>query len=319
MAYNPFERTPKGIDLVWREKSTQRREQTKAHEGQQREQEERFVLETAYQKALDLFAEEEPIDPVSFRLYDPKMIKKDLEYVARMERTFAEDDAKSPELIEQRKLALILEAILHEQIELNNWLGADVTTKKASRYDDIKHGVDSIAEFNRDGSRHHLALALDVTSTRYTDDKLTRIRDDIDHGRLTYIRYFQSSDGSYKGSLSNVPRVVIGVDPRRIVDLARLWIQNKNKALAQHPLQIQILEQIKLQLFTFKTYAESVDQSRLAEILANQLELIRKILQETSKQSLARQPDTQTFIRQDRVHGKIESSMSLFKNQRSPS
>mgnify|MGYP001569067552 CR=1 FL=1 len=48
-------------------------------------------------------------------------------------------------------MATIMEAIIHEQIELNDWLGPDAETITPSQYDVIANGVDSIIRFQHEG------------------------------------------------------------------------------------------------------------------------------------------------------------------------
>src|SRR5687767_1508774 len=106
--------------------------------------EEKPFLGTAHEKAVKVL-EDSSIEMEDFQdLYGTGNIRRDSEYVALREKQFQETDTADD--IEQKKLADILEAILIERMELDNWLGPNAETFKTSKYDDIHNGVDSIVE-----------------------------------------------------------------------------------------------------------------------------------------------------------------------------
>jgi len=123
-------------------------------------------IEKGYAKALEVMRADE-IDINDFKNcqgFNKETIEKDIAYVKRTEESFVKNSL--PEREDARKLAMIFEAIIHEQSELSDWLGPDVITRKASRFDDLGNGIDTIAEFARpDGD---LILAIDVTTTNPT-------------------------------------------------------------------------------------------------------------------------------------------------------
>lgn len=275
----------------------------------EKEKEQKFIDE-AYKRAVEHLEDEGQIDPGSFRNYDPAIIGKDLMYVKKMREMFEAE--ATPEHRQAQKLATILEAILHEQIELNEWLGPDVQTRKASQYDDIKNGVDSIVDFRQDIGVQHLALALDVTySGRTPVKKLERIRNEIDSEELSTVKYFESSDGTYKGSLYQVPRVVIGSEKNETLALAELWMQKKNKELARHPIQLKILDEISMQLQAFITYAEKHGKTKIVEIYSRQLRLIESIQNSSDKKELAAQSEGVSFA-DDQVFASLRDGLGIF-------
>src|ERR1700741_46140 len=100
--------------------------------------EEQPFLDPAHEKAIKIL-ENSSINVKDFQdLYGEENIKKDSEYVSNLEKRFKETN--SPEELEQKKLANILEAILLERMELDNWLGPNAETFKTSKYDDIHNG-----------------------------------------------------------------------------------------------------------------------------------------------------------------------------------
>ncbi len=239
---------------------------------------ESLAIEQAYEKAR-LVLKKQAIQMDNFRdLYGDESVEKDKKYVKKMEEIFSKD--KNPEGEEAEKLAKVFEVIFYEQAELNEWLGSNVSTIISSRYDDIKSGVDSIAEFREsDTSASYLALAVDVTTGGQMVKKFMRIKKEITEGKLVKIKYFASEHMGIRGELSRVPRAVVGVSAATVKEISELWLERKNKELSQHAIQFQILEEIVQQLEIFQKYAESVNQPALASIYKKTYNLVEKIYQ----------------------------------------
>ena len=237
---------------------------------------ENITIDKIHEKAKKVL-EEDIINPADFAdLYGENNIKKDEEYVKKMEKKFTDTD--SPEQIKSNKLATIFEAILHDQAELNEWLGSNVHTINTSRYDDIKNGVDTVAEFTeKKQSVSYLGLAIDATFSADINDKIQRIKNEINKGALTKIKYFKSDKMNFRDELSKIPRVIIGADTNTIQELGKLWLKRKNKELEKHPIQFQILDQILMQLETFENYAEQNNRPEIAEIYKKTHEIVLKI------------------------------------------
>lgn len=228
-------------------------------------------------KALCGREDAEAVDPNQFRdLYGAANVEADLKYVKEMEERFRQE--RNPHLEGARQLAEIFEAIVCEQAELSDWFGPDAFTSRTSRYDDIKNGVDVVAEFQEtETAASHLALATDVMIGRGLYKKLGRIKQEIVQGKLTRIKYFISETMNIRGELSQIPRVVIGAEAKTVEELGRLHLAGDKKALAKHPIQFQILEGIALQLDAFGEYAKKIKRDDIAKIYEHMSKVIQNI------------------------------------------
>lgn len=242
-----------------------------------------LTLDQAYRKAeRDL--RKSAINPESFRDLYGNGVDADIAYVKEMEAKF--EKTATPETKEAQRLATIFEAIIHENAELSDWLGPNASTIKSSRFDDIKNGVDTIAEFQEeDSAASHLGLSIDVTFAADTGKKFERIYNELQRGELPKIKYFRSEAMGFRGELSDAPRVVIGAESKTIKQLAELWLEGQKKELGSHPIQFQILEEILMQLRTFGEFAEKNGHAAIAETLTQRACTVQKILDE-KKQTL---------------------------------
>jgi hypothetical protein len=233
----------------------------------------------SYRKARETLASE-AIDIETFvDLYGEDNVARDQTYVERMEREFKR--TKTSEQAEFGELAAVFEAIILEQTELNEWLGPDTDTIKTSRYDDIKNGVDSIAEIREtESAASYLALAIDVTFNADTRRKLDRIQKEIETGELARVKYFASEHMNIRGELSRMPRVVIGADKETVKELSRLWLERDNKELAKHWIQFQIIEEVLMQLKIFRRYARKIGKEDVVEVYDKAITLVEEIFEE---------------------------------------
>lgn len=233
-----------------------------------------------YKYALEKLSQYPPINPSSFTNYSKKMVESDLAYVNEMEAKFVKEREMNNETRENVEWATIFEAVLRDQIDMNDWFGGEAQIITPSRYDDIKNGVDAIVEFTGDDrSASHLALAIDVTFSHNLADKINRIKSDIENGHLTQIKYFFSESMNIKGQLDDVPHIVVGADKNMIMELGGLWRSKKQKELACHKAQFQILEETRIQLQAFGEYANKKNQSKIANEYAKSLAIINKIIE----------------------------------------
>lgn len=237
----------------------------------------KFNLDRAVTKAEQVLSVN-VIDPNTFRgLYGDQSVDADIkEAKALHEKHLLEDE--HPEL---RKFSQVLEAIIHEQAELNEWFGANVVSIRPALYDDVKNGVDEILEFeNPERQANYLALAVDVTYSKNLENKLKRIKGEILAGKLSKIKYFVSKEMGLKGELSKVPRIVIAMKIKTLQEIAELWLQGKNSALGKHEVQLQILRESLLQLEVFGRFAEKHNQTEIALAYNKTANILKRALDE---------------------------------------
>jgi len=241
---------------------------------------EKIALEKAHARASEILRKDE-IKPSDFRdLYDPKMIKKDLEYVEMMEQRFLTE--QDPKREESKQYAEILEAIIHDNIEKSNWLGRDAHSIKSSRYDDIKNGVDMIVEFQDEDEAvsSRLALVVDITFSTQIREKIDRIKEDIRNGRMAEVKYFSSDLSNQRGELVKLPNVVIGAEIGNVKKVRDAWMNESGNGLERHPLQMLMLEEIQKQLIFFMNYAIEYRQDEVAKSYKQALSIVFRILKE---------------------------------------
>ena len=78
--------------------------------------------------------------------------------------------------------------------------------------------------------------------------------------------------------------MVVGVDRKTLNDIVFSWVKNDTQKLAEHPAQIIILEEIRMQLEAFKKYAVSIGKNEVAEIYDRTLFIINQIIIEKNVQ-----------------------------------
>lgn len=223
------------------------------------------VLARGYEKATRILNNPEySIQESEFApVYGQETIDRDLAHVKKLEGYFAQND--TPESMNSKKIADVLEAIVLTQSEMSNWMG-DAKTLRSSRYDDYVNKVDMLAEWysHGEGSRV-LGLGVDVTfGFSAVQKKLREIKSEIDSGKLGSIRYFKDERGDIMGTRNNVPRTVIGVSQPVVQELSRLWVEGEKRELGAHPVQRAFIDQISSQLRQMERYAERNGKQEVA-------------------------------------------------------
>ena len=243
------------------------------------------VLARAQRKLEEITVrqKDKEIDPNQFRGlgddYSDSIVDNDLDDLEELEKEFAE--IAKLRTGEAEVIGKIFEQIVLEQF--GKWIADNVSVRKASRFDDCKNGVDAIAEIKEPSETNYLALALDATHGNSVTNKLTRIKEQIEKGKMSEVKYYQSLDGSFRGKLKRIPRVVIGADRNKVMELAALWVEGKEDELSNHPVQFQVLEEIILQLETYANYAQSLGKAKVAENYRKQLAIFKKYQEEKMK------------------------------------
>lgn len=212
-----------------------------------------------------------------------------------------------------KDVADILEAILHHQIEANNYFGENAWTFKTCAIDDYKNGVDSIVEIRHpeQHSATHTGFAMDVTSAgdpeRLTR-KVERILNNIQRGELAKIKYFQSEFLNFRGEKNNIPLFVIGCDIKHTEQLADLWYNEEQDTLAEHPIQVLLLKQIMQQARLYRDFAEQHNQPKIAAIYDQTLQEFVAIAKErqTIIDKIIQNQNNKQFFAEDVVSNNLE-------------
>lgn len=196
----------------------------------------------------------------------------------RKEKFSSRMDASAREC---KQYAEVMEAILVDLVNSAEWLGEETKAMNTADYDDLENGVDVIAEMSKDGYKKHLGLAMDATFSNEVSDKFRSVKGEIKRGELSEIKYFKS--GNFKGALSQVPHLVIGVSLGKIKELGAMWVRGEHDKLRNHPVQYQILEEMIMQLEAYQRYAVKCNQTELAEIYSDSLKTLLHIKAEKEK------------------------------------
>ncbi|MEK9180493.1 MAG: hypothetical protein AAB897_03715 [Patescibacteria group bacterium] len=244
-------------------------------------------------------------------LYGEGTIAADREKVAVYEARFRKEEEDPIEATRKQRRELF-EAITNFGIEEGGWLGADTTVVRPSRYDDIIGGVDSVVEFPQ--RKGVVALKIDITKSDDLEKKFASIKESIENGWLSRVKYFNSPD--FRGELKFVPGVVIGADHRTMTEIVDLILKFKRtrtdiqrlaaagekakvkerghdleqigKQIAHHPMQMKIIFEIRAQLENFRDYAGKVivDEAKRKKVVSaytRVLEIIDSIEREKSE------------------------------------
>lgn len=216
--------------------------------------------------------------------YPEAEVLRDIKYVEKREATFIEINNEKGDLINSiernKRISDIYEGVIVEQAEQNNWFGKNVNFYPASKYDDYANGVDGVAEFfdTKTEDREYVAMSFDVIFSNHAEhvvDKLKITKKMIDEGHLSEVKYFEDADGNKKRL--SAPRIILGsrlISAEKLIDLWGSKKTDRNKQLAEHPIQIKLLLETYLQAHHFCNYAVSIDNIHIARayaIIANKI------------------------------------------------
>lgn len=258
------------------------------------------------------------IDHNSFiDLYGKEAVEADTAWVKQQKELHQQKNTRSENW--HKKVADILEAILHHQIEANDYFGENVWTIKTCEYDDFRNHIDSILEIRHPDqkSANYSGIALDVTSASQPNrlmNKINRILRKIKRGELAKIKYFQSDFLDIRGEKSNVPLFVIGCDLKHTEELAKLWYNDKQNTLAQHPIQVLLLEQIIQQAQLYRDYAQQNNQPTIAKIYQQILDEFTIITteRETIIKTIKNNPKNRDFFKNDYVATNLQTIIKQY-------
>ncbi|MDP2593838.1 MAG: hypothetical protein Q8P36_00655 [bacterium] len=267
-----------------------------------------------FAKAERLLSEHETTLDSFTDLYGPESIARDQQYVASCETFFAKKEQEQrreghvhAEAVNQA--SKVFEAMAFEGIRAHGWLGPDVVPFRTTRFDDYKNGIDLVTEIQRgEDPAEHLALAIDVTfGQKAQERKFERIREEILKEDLGKIKYFRSERNGFRGELSMIPKVIVGIEPRNVMRMSRLWA-NDEKKLAILPAQMAMLEEVRDQLEAFSTFAKQNNKIPVIRVYAQAKRIVARIIGEKKKLM-----NYQT-LDDDRVYRAILESARMFNS-----
>lgn len=242
------------------------------------------------------------IDPESFSdLYGKENIAADQRAVRNVKSKFENNTTK--------QVSDIFEALVLTHTELSNWLGPNTETIRTSEYDDIMNGVDLVLEFNEENTTKHLALGIDVTfGTSTMEKKFAHIKDEINKDELAKVKYFTAH--GYKGSLNQLPRIVVGVDLDKIVQLTGMWERKENVKLADHITKDILISEIEMQLNAYKKYADSIGSVSASKSYTQAMHILRRV--HTVRNGFSDDPTRLNQVKADKVYQEIERNLTRF-------
>lgn len=154
------------------------------------------------------------------------------------------------------------EGVLIDQIENNAWLGDGWEVYPTSEYDDYKNGIDAVmVKSPEEADNQYLGLSFDVTftsNTKVLEKKLHSIKEVIRNGKLPSIKYFKGGDDQPLHQSLPLPKVVLGSRYASAEKVIRTWMgsdKDRNKKLANDPMQVKLLLETLYQLRYFYEYA----------------------------------------------------------------
>lgn len=199
----------------------------------------------------------------SLEQYRPSF--KDFSYSkVEIERDQRQLQEKKNRLEKSYRRPKILEAMMFE-MQQHNWFGEDAEIVLTSEFDDYLRGTDLVLEYEKEGKVFRLAVDVSMCGGTERDiaGKRENIREGIEEGRLTALKYFQSEkDSAKKGAIYEIPKVIIGMTTEDMQELSKILVQKlkqekgSSQELSQSPVQIKLLREIKKQLEEEIQYAE---------------------------------------------------------------
>lgn len=174
------------------------------------------------------------------------------ELSADKNEVMAEKEEKKIDFTERGE---IFEFLMRES-EKFNWFGEDCYIVKTSKYDDIKNYTDIVIEWE-DEDGQIVRLAIDCTVAKNEDNlrkKAYGIKRKLESGDLSSLKYHQSELSDEKRLLTQIPQVVVAIEPEKITDLCRIFTRviNKDKGskddFSKCNVQFVLLKEIEEQL-----------------------------------------------------------------------
>jgi hypothetical protein len=227
-------------------------------------------LESAEKKVFEELVKNSQKDDYALfeGVYSKEEIATDQKKVIEIKKKFT---------LKQTSRSKLLEALAAKHIKISKWLGNDCEVIRTLDFDDYSNHTDLVAEID-DGGEEPLRIAIDLTTTCESDElkkKYTQIRQELSGGRGTFIKYFQSKKTDLKGTIKDIPSIVLAINNSGVTKLSKLEVRfdpvyksdnegymqefSKN-ALQESPAVLRTMEQIVLILDRQKDYLEELNE-----------------------------------------------------------
>lgn len=216
-------------------------------------------------------------------------MSKDLEYTNSVEANIArsnelaeaikvlkrEIEGKSSEEVAMyyERLGHVFEAFLFSNIR-DSRIFRDVILHKTTKFDDLKNGIDFVAEVkSSDDPKAYVALAMDASfsmSPALINKKMERSLGRISSNKLSTVKYFEFEKGASEAQLG-MPRVIVGTDEYSVSSLLKRWhtketIAESGVSFEEDPVWTFMALQIKDQLKVFIEEAEFHNKKDIATL-----------------------------------------------------
>lgn len=233
-------------------------------------------------------------------IYGDDEVDKDLEEVKNRKDKWEEEENQDEEF--SRRYSDVLETVLADLSNGEDWLGSDIKVSKASEFDDQINETDLIFELG--GSDNVLGVQLTFAEMYgKVEDKVESVVEEVEKGSLSEIKYFESKfEEDKKEHLEKIPRVVVAVSFEDVTKLVQFWagyfedgIESFKEALNNSPMQADILLQITEGLEAMTRLSRLEDKNDLVDIFSKRLDKIEKILDKEKFEELkTKQKETES-------------------------
>lgn len=256
-------------------------------------------------RVAETFLKEHAIDVASFKgFYDAEKLAHHHKRLLEREKTFI----LNPDQEEQKKVSDLLEATLVDRCELDNWFGQNTSVRKTCAYDDVFNGIDMVLEQERVNASTYIGLTVDVCfSVQETRKKVDDILSGIERQELSRVDYYESP--RMKGEIKNIPRIVLGVERERALEIGEMWYRIQTgkapkDSLVKSPVRTILIHEMLLQLEAFEKFATGARNPFAAKAYREGLSVVQSALQAAKADGISMQIPTT-----DRVHKAILESV----------
>lgn len=119
------------------------------------------------------------------------------------------------------------------------------------------------------------------------------------------------------GSQRFIPKIVLALDKKHVLEVAKLWVMGEKKALSAHPIKHIFIQEIFTQLRAQLVYIEGSIANgqkgldKLKDIFASQLQFLEQFIPESTRVPVERSEDEGLSM----IHNACET---LFEKRQSP-